>query len=45
MAGAARVRAIGVGWGYHEPTELVASGADTVAGTVDELQMALEQFR
>jgi phosphoglycolate phosphatase len=31
MARAAGVRAIGVAWGYHEPDELIAAGADAVA--------------
>jgi phosphoglycolate phosphatase len=31
MASAAGVRAVGVAWGYHEPHELVAAGADYVA--------------
>lgn len=31
MARAARVRAIGVDWGYHTPAELLAEGAEAVA--------------
>jgi phosphoglycolate phosphatase len=31
MAHNAGVRAIGVAWGYHEPAELLAAGADVVA--------------
>ena len=31
MARAAGVRAIGVGWGYHPPAELIAAGAQSVA--------------
>jgi phosphoglycolate phosphatase len=31
MAHNARVRAIGVAWGYHDPAELTAEGADAVA--------------
>lgn len=38
MAVAAGVRAIGVAWGYHEPRELLATGADAVANTIDELE-------
>ena len=38
MAQAAGVRAIGVAWGYHEPRELVAAGAEAVAETMDELE-------
>jgi phosphoglycolate phosphatase len=37
MAAAARVPAIGVAWGYHSPSELLATGARQVAGTVEEL--------
>lgn len=38
MACAAGVRAIGVAWGYHEPTELVAAGATGVAETMEQLE-------
>jgi phosphoglycolate phosphatase len=37
MAHAAGVRAIGVGWGYHAPAELIAAGADAVASHAGEL--------
>ena len=37
MARNAGVRAIGVGWGYHEPAELIAEGADAVATTPAQL--------
>lgn len=37
MACAAGVRALGVGWGYHGPDELVAAGALSVAMDSDEL--------
>ena len=43
MAVAARVRAIGVSWGYHTPQDLLATGADTVANTMTELHTALEK--
>ncbi len=43
MAVAARVRAIGVSWGYHPPQDLLATGADKVANTMDELRSALEE--
>ena len=33
MARAAHVRALGVDWGYHEPDELRAAGAEDVAAT------------
>lgn len=42
MARAARVRAIGVSWGYHGPEELHASGAQDVAGDVAHLATMLE---
>ena len=38
MARAAKVRAIGVGWGYHTVEELLAEGAETVAATPVELE-------
>lgn len=38
MACAARVRAIGVDWGYHEPHELLDAGASAVAGTMAQLE-------
>ncbi|MBT2188913.1 HAD-IA family hydrolase [Sphingobium nicotianae] len=37
MAQAARVRALGVGWGYHPPGELFAAGAASVAMDSAEL--------
>jgi len=42
MAVAAKVRAIGVSWGYHETDELLASGAESVAHTIAELRTMLE---
>jgi phosphoglycolate phosphatase len=41
MAVAARVRPIGVAWGYHEAQELLAAGADIVAETPQHLQEIL----
>jgi phosphoglycolate phosphatase len=41
MAVNAGVRAIGVDWGYHHPDELIAAGADAVAGSIDELRVLL----
>ena len=38
MAANAGVRAIGVGWGYHEPAELLAAGAAGVASTAAQLE-------
>jgi phosphoglycolate phosphatase len=37
MATTIGVRAIGVAWGYHEPHELTAAGAEAVAATPAEL--------
>jgi phosphoglycolate phosphatase len=37
MAKAAGVTAVGVAWGYHSPEELLASGADFVAGRPSDL--------
>lgn len=41
MAVAARVRALGVGWGYHDPAELRAAGAARVVESFDELTALL----
>ena len=38
MAVAAGVRAIGVAWGYHEPSELLQTGASAVAETMEGLE-------
>lgn len=38
MARTAGARAVGVGWGYHEPAELLAAGAVAVADTPAELE-------
>jgi phosphoglycolate phosphatase len=43
MAKAARVHAIGVGWGYHPPAELTAAGAAEVVNAVSDLSGALER--
>lgn len=45
MAASAGVRAIGVAWGYHEPRELIASGAALVAETVSQLALSLSRMR
>jgi phosphoglycolate phosphatase len=42
MALAAGVRAIGVAWGYHAPEELLAAGAEAVAGTPAQLWEMLD---
>ncbi|HUF56324.1 MAG TPA: HAD-IA family hydrolase [Thermohalobaculum sp.] len=41
MARAAGARAIGVSWGYHEPTRLMAAGAECVIGDFRALDAAL----
>ena len=41
MAAAARVRAVGVAWGYHDPGELIGAGADAVAARVADLEALL----
>lgn len=41
MAANAGVRAIGVGWGYHDPAELTAAGASGVADDMDSLERML----
>jgi phosphoglycolate phosphatase len=45
MAQAAKVRSVGVSWGYHQAEQLVAAGAQIVASTVDELRNHLEACR
>jgi phosphoglycolate phosphatase len=42
MARAAGVRALGVAWGYHEPAELIAAGAEAVASNPAELEAMLD---
>ena len=42
MAQAAKVRSMGVSWGYHEAERLAAAGAYRVAFTVDELRDCLQ---
>jgi phosphoglycolate phosphatase len=37
MAKAAGLTAVGVGWGYHDPEELLAAGADFVAGRPSDI--------
>lgn len=38
LARAAGVRALGVGWGYHESGELLEAGAEAVAHTTEDLE-------
>jgi phosphoglycolate phosphatase len=42
MARNARVRAIGVGWGYHSADELLGAGAHALAGVFPELPPLLD---
>jgi phosphoglycolate phosphatase len=44
MAQAARLRSIGVGWGYHQADRLMAAGAHRVAKAVDELRGCIRSF-
>ncbi|WEK05872.1 MAG: HAD-IA family hydrolase [Candidatus Devosia phytovorans] len=41
MGVAAKTRTIGVTWGYHEPRELIAVGADTMIDRYDQLVGAI----
>ena len=41
MARRAGAGAIGVGWGYHEPEELLAAGAHSVVDTAEALLPAI----
>lgn len=45
MGQAAGVRRIGVGWGYHTPDHLRASGAERLVSSYDELMAVLEDGR
>ena len=42
MAGAARVAALGVTWGYHDEHELVAAGAARIIAKFDDLHLAVD---
>ena len=44
MALNAGTLAVGVAWGYHEPEELLATGAHAVAGAFHELPAAVEDL-
>lgn len=44
MARRAGLPGIGVTWGYHEPEELIAAGADRVVAAFDELLAALSEI-
>jgi phosphoglycolate phosphatase len=42
MARAAGCRAIGVAWGYHDPAEMLAAGAEAIAETPEQLGELLD---
>jgi phosphoglycolate phosphatase len=44
MAQAAKVRSMGVAWGYHEAERLAAAGAHRVVHTVEELRCSLQRL-
>ena len=44
MAEAAKLRSIGVAWGYHKSEQLVAAGAYRVAHVAGELQNYVRDF-
>ena len=43
MGKAAGAKAIGVTWGYHEPEELLAAGADVMIDSYDDLDAAIRK--
>jgi len=44
LARAARVRAIGVSWGYHQADDLLRAGADILVHAYDELDDAIDRL-
>ncbi len=44
MGVAAKARTIGVTWGYHEPRELIAVGAETMIDRYDQLEGAIDRL-
>ncbi|RED16932.1 HAD-IA family hydrolase [Parasphingopyxis lamellibrachiae] len=44
MARAANVMAVGVAWGYHDPDELEAAGADVVIDSAHDLAAIIEEL-
>lgn len=44
MGKAAGAKAIGVTWGYHDPAELIAAGADIMIDHYSELDAAIEKL-
>lgn len=45
MGRSIQVASVGVAWGYHEASELLASGADAVADDTAHLGAILESLR
>ena len=45
MAGAAGLKSVGVGWGYHGVDRLGAAGASCIVNDMDELHDLLMSFR
>ena len=43
MAVNAKVRAVGVDWGYHDEHELITAGAEVVAATMADLNGILNR--
>ena len=44
MGKAAGAKAIGVTWGYHDPSELVAAGADIMIDQFSDLDAAIAKL-
>lgn len=44
MARAAGAKALGVGWGYHDPSELTAAGAHQIAARPQDVETIMEQL-
>jgi phosphoglycolate phosphatase len=44
MAGAAKLQAIGVDWGYHRAERLLAAGASRVAHDIGELRTHIREL-
>ena len=44
MAQAAKLRSIGVGWGYHHAAQLIAAGAYRIVDAVAELRTYLRNI-
>ena len=44
MARAAGAKALGVGWGYHDPAELTAAGAHRIADRPEDIETIMEDM-